>query len=68
MSKLGLWWALFVQSRKIKELKIKRGGFMCHDNKYDTKSEEKMTSCFKIDMKNLKNFDPSTIKSIKLVF
>ena len=41
---------------------------MCHDNKYDTKIEEKMTSCFKIDMKNLKNFDPSTIKSIKLVF
>ena len=41
---------------------------MCHDNKYDTKIEEKMTCCFKIDMNNLKNFDPSTIKSIKLVF
>ena len=29
----------------------------------DTKIEEKMTCCFKIDMKNSKNFDPSTIKS-----
>ena len=28
--------------------------------KYDAKFEEKLTRHFKIDMKNLTNFDPST--------
>ena len=27
---------------------------------YDAKFEEELTSCFKIDMRNLANFDPST--------
>ena len=31
----------------------------------DTKIEEELTCCFKIDMKNLTNFDPSTRKSPK---
>ena len=28
--------------------------------KNDTKCEEELTSCFKTDMRNLMNFDPST--------
>ena len=28
--------------------------------KNDTKTEEELISCFKIDMRNLTNFDPST--------
>ena len=31
----------------------------------DTKIEEELTSHFKIDMRNLTNFDPSTQKSPK---
>ena len=31
--------------------------------KKDAKLEEELTSCFKIDMKTLMNFDPSTWKS-----
>ena len=34
--------------------------------KNDAKFEEKFTCQFKIDMKNLTNFDPSTRKSQKL--
>ena len=45
------------------ELKIHRG-FMFHDNENDAKFEEELT-CFKIDMKNLTNFDVSTRKSKK---
>ena len=33
--------------------------------KNDTKIEEKLTCRFKIDMRNLTNFDPSTQKSPK---
>ena len=33
--------------------------------KNDAKTEEKLTCQFKIDMKNLTNFDPSTRKSQK---
>ena len=36
--------------------------------KNDTKIEEELTSRFKIDMRNLKNFEPSTRKSEKFVF
>ena len=32
-----------------------------------TKTEEELTCCFKIDMKNFTNFDPSTQKSKKFV-
>ena len=46
------------------ELKIHRG-FMFHDNENDAKFEEELTCCFKIDMKNLTNFDVSTRKSKK---
>ena len=36
--------------------------------KGDTKFEEELTFQFKIDMRNLKNFDPSTQKSQKFTF
>ena len=36
--------------------------------KEDTKIEEKLTCCFKIDMRNFTNLDPSTQKSKKNVF
>ena len=36
--------------------------------KNDTKIEGELTSRFKIDMRNLINFDPSTRKSKKCVF
>ena len=34
----------------------------------DTKLEEELTCCFKIDMSHFRNFDPSTRKSKKFVF
>ena len=34
----------------------------------DTKFEQQLTCQFKIDMKNLKNFDPSTQKFQKIAF
>ena len=46
------------------ELKIYRG-VMCHDNEEWYKIEEGLTCCFKADMRNLTNFDPSTWKSKK---
>ena len=36
--------------------------------KNDTKFEKELTCCFKIDMRNLINFDPSTQKSQNLNF
>ena len=42
------------------DLKIYR--VMCHD------IEEDLTCCFKIDMRNFTNFDPSAQKSKKFVF
>ena len=36
--------------------------------KNDTKIEEELTCRFKIDMRNFRNFDPSTRKSKKFVF
>ena len=48
------------------ELKIYRG-VMCHDMtmKNDAKLDEKLTRQFKIEMRNLRNFDQSTGKSQK---
>ena len=62
MSKLGLCWDPFVQSRKgmackfteeVSVIKIKN----------DAKFEEKLTCHFKTDRRNLTNFDSSTLKS-----
>ena len=44
------------------QLKIYRGT-ICHDNEKDAKMEEKLTFRFKIEMRTLKNFDPSIQKS-----
>ena len=36
--------------------------------KNDTEVDKELTCCFKIDMRNFTNFDPSTQKSKKFVF
>ena len=46
------------------QLKIYRG-VICHAMKNDAKLEEELTCGFKIDMRALMNFDPSTRKSQK---
>ena len=64
MSKLVFSWDLFVQSRKCMSLKF-TGEFCVMTMKNDAKFEEELTCQFKIDMRNLTNFDPSTRKSQK---
>ena len=67
MSKLGLCWNSFVQSRNCMSLKFTEE--LCvMKMKNDTKIEEKLTSRFKIDMRNLTKFDPSVQKCKKLCF
>ena len=61
--KIGTLIGSFYPKQKIYELKIQRG-VLCHMN-IDTKFEEELTCQFKIDMRNLTNFDPSTRKSQK---
>ena len=64
VSKLGFWWDPFVQSRKGMTLKFTEE--LCvMTMKNDAKFEEELTCQFKIDMRNLTNFDPSTRKSQK---
>ena len=63
VSKLGLSWDPFLQSRKCMSLKFTDE--LCVKNENDTKIEEELTCRFKIDMRNLMNFDPSTQKSPK---
>ena len=58
--KIGTLMASFCLKLKVYELKIYRG--WC---KNDAKIEEEFTCQFKIDMKNLTNFDPSTGRSQK---
>ena len=64
VSKLGPWWHPFIQSRNCMSLKF-TGEFCVMTMKNDTKFEEELTCQFKIDMRNLTNFDPSTRKSQK---
>ena len=65
--KLVLSWDRFVQCTKFitynftEELQV-----MALKN--DEKSEEKLTCCFKIDMRNLTNFGSRTRKSQKFAF
>ena len=54
----------FVQSWKYMRLKLARELFFI-TMKNDTKTEEELTCEFKINMRNLTNFDPSTQKSQK---
>ena len=66
VSKLELWWELFVQSRKRMSLKLTEDLSVMTMKNY-TKVEEELT-CFKIDMRDFPNFNPSTRKSKKIVF
>ena len=62
--KLGLWWDPYIQSRKCMSLKF-IGEFCVLTMKNEEKFEEESTCQFKIHMRNLTNFDPSTEKSQK---
>ena len=64
VSKLKLWWDSFVQSRKCMSLKFIGELFVITKIK-DAKLEEESTYHFKMDMRILMNFDPSTRKSKK---
>ena len=62
VSKLGLWWDPFIQSRKCMSLKFTEE--LCiMTMKNDAKLEEQVTCSFNIDRRNLTNFDVSTWKS-----
>ena len=61
MSKLELWWDPFVESRKCMSLKFTEELFIM-TLKNDAKFEEELICHFKIDMRNLTNFDWSTHK------
>ena len=63
-SKLGLSLNPFIQSRKCMSLKLK-GELCVMTMKNDAKFEIELTCHFKIDMRNLTNFDTSTQKSQK---
>ena len=59
VSKLGLWWGPFVQSRKCMGSKFTEE--LCvMTMKNDEKFKEELTCHFKTDMKNLTNYNPST--------
>ena len=65
VSKLGLWWDPFVQSRKGMTLKFTEELCVMTMNN-NAKFEGKLTFHFKTDMRNLTNFDSSTRKSKKI--
>ena len=62
MSKLGLWWDPFFQSRKCMSLTFTEE-FCVMAIKNDAKFKEELTCHFKIDMRNLTNLDSSSQKS-----
>ena len=62
VSKLGLWWDPFVQSRKYMGLKFTEELFLV-TMKIDAKFGEELPRHLKIDMRNLTNFDSNTRKS-----
>ena len=64
---MGLLGGPFIQSRKCMSLKFTRKLFVT-TIKNDAKSEKELTCQFKIDFKNLTNFDRSTQKSQKFAF
>ena len=67
VSKLGFWWDPLIQSRK--SMSLKSTEELCvMTMKNDAKFEEELTCHFKVDMRNLTNFDPSTWKSQKFSF
>ena len=62
VSKVAYWWDPLIQSRKSASLKSTEKLFVM-TVKNDAKFVEELTSHFKIDMRNLMNFDPCTWKS-----
>ena len=64
VSKLGLLLGPFIQSRKCMSLKF-TGELCVMTMNNDAKFEKELTCQFKIDLRNLTNFDPSTQKSHK---
>ena len=67
LSKLGFWCDPLIQSRKSMSLKF-RDELCVMTMKNDAKFEEELTCHFRVDMRNLMNFDPSTWKSQKFSF
>ena len=65
--KIGTLMDLFVQSRKGVTLNVMEELNVMKMNS-NTKIEEELTCRFKIDMRNVTNFDPSIRKSKKIVF
>ena len=62
VSKLGLWWDAWIQSRRTMSLKFTEE--LCvMTMKNDAKFEQELTCHFKAHMKNSTNFDLSTRKS-----
>ena len=61
VSKLELWWDLFIQSRKCLRLKLNESYVS-----WQWRMMQNLTCQFKVDMRNLTNFDRSTQKSQKL--
>ena len=64
VQKLGLFWGPFIQSRICMSLKF-RGEVCVMTTKNDSKFEKELTCQFKIDVRKLTNFHPSTQKSQK---
>ena len=64
VSKLRFWWDPLIQSWKSMSLKFTEE-LSVMTMKNDAKFEEELTCHFKIDMRNLKNFDSNTQKSKK---
>ena len=62
--KMELWWDLFIYSREFIILKF-TGEWYVMTMKNDPKFEEELTCQFKIDMRSLTTFDPSTQKPEK---
>ena len=67
VSKLGFWWDPLIQSRESIRLKSPEK-LRVMTMKNDANFEEELTCHFKIDLRNLMNFDPSTWKSQKFPF
>ena len=65
VSKLGLSWDSFIQNRKYMGLKFTEELCVVSMNN-DAKLEEELTCHFKIYMRNLTNFEPSTPKTSKI--
>ena len=67
VSKLGFWWDPLIQSWKSMSLKSTEELSVMTMKNY-AKFEEELTCHFKVDMRNLTNFDLSTWKSQKFLF